>query len=345
MAAITRFGIVGLDHWYAAMPLAQQLAARSDTELVAISDSDVSRASELAQTTGMPRVSEDALSVIEDPSIDVIASFASVDQNPGNCIEAARNGKHIIAIKPLALTLQRASEVVLAVQDAGVVFLPSESRGRDSKVGKLLRSWVDTDRVGTILSASFTVSADLPQAWPGNDSPGWWADTSRSPGGGWVDHSIYDIDLLRWLLRDEVASVKGDVANLLHDNIPFEDFGHAVIRFEGGAIATIEDSWNSPGGWRSTSTITGTKASVNVDTLTGKISILEGNNAVGGWAHLAMPGGAQKSVQIDAMLSAIRRPQSASASVHDAWKNLAVCLAFYESSASGLVVTPERLAV
>lgn len=343
MATPLRFGIVGLDHWYAAMPLAQQLAARADTELVAISDVDVSRAQQVARTCGMPRVDDDAMSVIGDPSIDVVASFVSVDQNPKYCIAAAKNGKHIISIKPLALTLEEASDIAGAVREAGVVFLPSESRGRDSRVGKLLRSWIQTGRLGTIMSSSFMVSADIPQAWPGSESQGWWAETDRAPGGGWIDHSIYDIDLLRWLLGQEVISIRGEIANLSQANIPFEDYGHAVMRFEGGSVTTIEDTWNSSGGWRSISTISGTKATVNVDTLTGQISIRERGNAVEGWAHLTLPGGSQKSDQIDAMIAAIRKPESASANVNDAWTNLAICLAFYESGASGMAVTPKKL--
>ena len=78
MSSVTRFGIVGLDHWYTAIPLAEQLAARSDTELVAIADEDLARATEVANNTGGPRVTTSALELIEDPSIDVIASFASV---------------------------------------------------------------------------------------------------------------------------------------------------------------------------------------------------------------------------------------------------------------------------
>ena len=343
MSSVTRFGIVGLDHWYTAIPLAEQLAARSDTELVAIADEDLARATEVANNTGGPRVTTSALELIEDPSIDVIASFASVDKNPANCIAAAKNGKHIISIKPLARTLAEASDVVAAVHDAGVVFLPAESRARDSQVSKLLRDWIQAGRLGTITSASLSVSADLPSAWPGSDNPGWWADASKIPGGGWIDHSIYQIDLMRWLLDAQVNSVSGHTANLTHAALPFEDYGHAVMTFSNGTVATMEATWTSPGGWRSVTSLTGTKGAVNIDNLTGNVSILEPDGPFGGWTHFGMPAGAQKADGIDAMLSAINDRGNSVGSVEDAWENLAACLAFYESSSSGHAVSPEHL--
>lgn len=89
--------------------------------------------------------------------------------------------------------------------------------------------------------------------------------------------------------------------------------------------------------------LTGTKAAVNIDNLTGNLSILEPDGPFGGWTHFAMPSGAQKADGIDAMLSAIDDRENCVGSVEDAWENLAACLAFYESSSSGRAVSPEHL--
>src|SRR5882757_1625457 len=197
MPAPVRFAVVGLDHWYSAVPLAESLAARSDTELVAISDSSIDRAKEVAAPFGDIRVTDSGQELIDDPSIDAIASFVSVDANPAVCVAAAAAGKHILSVKPLARTIEEADRIVTAVKAAGVVFLPAESRGREAAQNQQLRQWIGDGKFGDITSATFLLSGGgLPSGWPGDKDPGWFTDPERAPGGGWIDHSIYQIDLM-----------------------------------------------------------------------------------------------------------------------------------------------------
>ena len=93
MSNAVRFGVVGLDHWYSAIPLAEAIAAKNDAVLVGIADRDITRAQEVAANTGNPLVTDDLHALIDDPSIDVIASFVSVDQNPDIVVAAARAGR------------------------------------------------------------------------------------------------------------------------------------------------------------------------------------------------------------------------------------------------------------
>ena len=342
MSSPVRFGIVGLDHWYSAIPLAEGLAAHPGAELVGIADLDISRAEEVAAKTGSPRVTSDLRELIADPDIDVIASFVSVDRNPEICIAAAEAGKHIVSIKPLARTLEEADAIVAAVRKAGVVFIPGESRSRSSELNQLLHKWVAGGRFGRITSASFSLSGGLPQGWPGLASPGWWADAARAPGGGWIDHSLYQIDRMRWLLGEEVAEISGRAANLVHTELAVEDYGHAILRFDGGAMTTIEDTWSGPaGGWRITTSIIGTSGAVAVDTASGLISIFDAENEYDGWIHVAAP--SDDSVGIESILAAVAGEGDPIAGVEDAWENLSACLAFYEASASGSVVEPAHL--
>lgn len=342
MSSPTRFAIVGLDHWYTAIPLAEGVAAHPDTELVAIYDENIGRADEVAARTGSPRTTTDWHELINDPTIDVIGSFVSVDRNPEIVIAAAEAGKHIISIKPLALTLAEASDIVVAVRKAGVVFMPGESRSRGTDQNRLLKDWVAGGRLGRITSANFSLSGSLPHSWPDADEPGWWADPKRAPGGGWIDHSLYQIDRMRWLLGEEVVGVSGRVANLVHKDLAFEDYGHGILEFGGGSMVSIEDTWSGPaGGWRITTTLVGTEGSAHIDTSTGRLTLLDVNGAFDTWLSLAAP--SDKSVGIDSMLTSIANPSSPLATVEDAWNNFAACVAFYEAAKTGGVVAPQQL--
>lgn len=340
MGAPVRFAVIGLDHWYSAVPLARQLAGREDTELVAISDRSLDRACEIAAPLGDVRATDDAQELIEDSSIDAIASFVSVDENPAVCIAAAAAGKHIISVKPLARTLPEADSIVAAVREAGVVFVPSECRPRESAPNQQLRQWIADGKLGRILSATMVLNGGLPHAWPGDDDPGWWIDPARTPGGGWIDHSIYQIDLLRWLLGEEIVAISGRAANLKHKDLPVEDYGHAIVEFEGGAIATIEDTWTAPAGaHRTSSTILGTDGGVRIDSLTGNIAVAGPIGTFEGWTQ--GKAGAGHSDGIDSTLRAIAGAEPL-ATIADGWENLSACLAFYRASATGSVIAPDH---
>lgn len=342
MTAVLRFGIAGLDHWYSAIPFARALASDDRVELAGITHSDIDRAHAVAAEVGSPRVTDTVEDLVDDPDIDVLVSFVSVDQNPQVCIAAANAGKHIVATKPLARTLAEADEVVMAVQRAGVVFIPGECRARESELGQLLAGWVRSGRLGTITSGSFTLSGSLPQSWPGAEDPGWWVDPARTPGGGWVDHSIYQLDRMRWLLGEEVAEVSGRVGNHVYHELAVEDYGHAIVTFSGGATFSMEDTWTAPtNGSRTSMSLVGTSGAVSFDSSTGLISLSDDSGPLSGWVHAKAP--SDSAVGIDSMLAAIADPSRAIATVLDGWDNLAACLAFYESSSSaGSVFEPAR---
>jgi predicted dehydrogenase len=343
MSTAVRFGVVGLDHWYSAVPLAEAIAAKNDAVLVGIADRDIARAKEVAAATGDPLVTDDLHALIDDPSIDVIASFVSVDQNPDIVVAAARAGKHIVSIKPLARTLAEADRIVDAVNAAGVVFMPGESRSREAAQNQLLKQWVSEGRLGRITSAQFSLSGSLPMGWPGGPADGgWWVDPNRAPGGGWIDHSLYQIDRMRWLLGEEVTEISGRTANLVHHDLGVEDYGHAILRFDGGAMASIEDTWSGPvGGWRIATSIVGTEGSLFLDTSTGLIGYLEVGGDQEDWKLFKSP--SDKTVGIDSILAAVRDPKSSLSTVEDAWENLSVCVAFYEAAANGGVANPQHL--
>jgi predicted dehydrogenase len=339
MSSRTRFGFVGLDHWYTAFSMMDAITARDDCEVVGIFDGR-GRAEAVAAERGVP-LAASAGELIESLDVDVIASFVSPDLNPDIVIRAAEAGKAIVSVKPFAMTLSEGDRVVSAVRAAGVPFVPGESRIRTSELSRQLKSWIDEGRLGEIVSASVALSGGLPQSWPGSDDPGWWANPATSPGGAWIDHALYHLDLFRWLLDDEVAEVSGQVGNLRHTDIRAEDYGHAIMRFAKGAAVTLEHTWTGPAnGWRIASSVVGTRGAVSVDSATGQLALLE--EGKDGWT--VSPAPSDSWLGLDLVLDAVagRGPVP---TVDDAWRNLATALAFYEAAASGAPVAPTVPAV
>lgn len=143
------FAITGLDHWYSAVPLARGLSRHPQTELPLIVDSDPGRGRALASDLGA-EFSTSLDDALQDPRINAIGAFFSVEQNPGICIRAAEAGKHIVSIKPLARTLEEASAIVQAVERSGVQFIPAESRSRMTEQNQRLFEIVRSGALGRI---------------------------------------------------------------------------------------------------------------------------------------------------------------------------------------------------
>jgi predicted dehydrogenase len=333
-----RFAIIGLDHWYSAVSLAESFAKHPDIDLVGIADRSEKRAHEIAEQMGAPRISTDLNEFILDSNIDAIGSFVTVDQNPEIVIAAAEAGKHILSVKPLARTLDEATHIVQVVKKAGVTFIPAETLSRETDEKQKIHSIVRSGKLGRLVSGTFILGGGLPAAWPGGRADGgWWADPQRVPGGAWIDHSVYQIDLIRWLLGERVNSVSGRISNLVHKNIRVEDYGHAIIEFEGGSIFSLEDTWSSPkGAGRMASSLIGTEGVLNIDTVTGRLSI----SGADGWNHEPAP---SDTTPVGPIVDQIRGKQTSLGTVEDAWENLAVGTAFYESVANSSLVTPQRL--
>lgn len=335
-----RAAIVGLDHWYTALELVKNVSAHPEVELVAIADRNEDHLRQVAGDAGILRTTTDLQELLTDPGIDLIASMVTVDQNPGVVIPAVRAGKHILSVKPLAKTLEEATAIVQVVRESGVTFIPAETRARASQQNDELAKLVRGGALGTLVSGNLAMMSSLPTRWPGEAADGgWWAQAEHAPGGGWVDHAIYQIDLLRWLLGEEVIEVSGRAANLIHTHLDVEDYGHAILRFENGATFSVEDTWSAPAGsWRNELTLVGTKGAVSIDTLTGQIATFNVEPDMKGWTQAPLPQDTRNP--IDPIVAALRGEPTALGTVEDGWINLAVCKAFYEAAEKGEVVTP-----
>lgn len=338
-----RFAIIGLDHWYTAIDMAAAMMSHPRVDLVGVADTDINRAREVAEKIGLSEYTDDLQKYIRDDAVQAIGSFITVDRNPEIVIAAASAGKNVVSIKPFARMLEEGTRIVEAVRESGIVFMPAESNPRNSDLNLYLKKLIDDGRLGRVVSGTSTLMSSLPQGWP--DAPfdgGWWADPDKVPGGGWIDHAIYQVDKFRWLLGEKVVRVTGRTANLVHKELAVEDYGHAIVEFESGATFAIEDTWSGPADcWRTTSMLVGTEAAVGWDTMSPDM-LTFGLSDTPGW--VSEPAPADDSSALDPMIDHLQgNAQAIYGTVEDAWENLAVGLAFYESAETGRPVEVQRL--
>lgn len=198
-------------------------------ELRAVCDRVPEHAARLAETAGVPVAPFEE--VLTDPDIDAVILTTPTPTHARMIQQAAAAGKHIFVEKPVAATLAEADTVVRAVARAGVQCQVGFQRRFDPAYAEAKRA-IDAGELGKL--ATFRGVSRDPAPPP--------LDFLKSSGGLMVDLGIHDLDTMRFLVG-EVAEVRavGSVQRLpeLADYGLF-DSAVATVRFENGALGTLE---------------------------------------------------------------------------------------------------------
>jgi predicted dehydrogenase len=352
MAQSKQYGVAvaGFDHWYIGRAAVDAFQHNPRARIVAVAHRDAPTIEQYAAERGLAgvTVTTDYAAVVRRDDVDLVVTGCPTAENVELCLEAVRHGKAIISVKPFAMSLDAGDRLVQAVREAGTLFYPFEAHQRPGAQSALYRQWLSEGRIGKPISATAVQRGSLQGAsmdWPGRQNPNtWWRDPAKVPGGGWLDHSIYHVDFLRWLLGEEVVRVSGVAKTLAHPDLQagLEDFGVALLEFAGGAVATVEVTWASPpSGGLSYVQIVGSEGQIAYDqTLTGRFSVAGtfDSPAGAGWTTFAPPR-RQGTTLYEHVLDCLDGKAQPAATVQDARANLAACLAFYEAARSGRTVS------
>ncbi|MES2463500.1 MAG: Gfo/Idh/MocA family oxidoreductase [Armatimonadota bacterium] len=253
------FGIavVGLDHWYTAFGVLDIAAASEKVELVGIADPNAARLSEVAQKHPQAVAVADYRDLLNRDDVTLVAICAPTDQAPAIAKAALAAGKHVVSVKPPARTLSELDEVLAQAAATGLFYGSFEGMQRLHPKSQRLRELIAEGAIGQPVTYHQVGHGGLPSPWPGQPSgaDSWWIRAGQVPGGAWLDHAIYAIDLARYIFDGEIelATVSGLTDQLIHKTLGMEDYGAALMRLnsraEGAPRVTlfIEDTWAAEG--------------------------------------------------------------------------------------------------
>ena len=176
----------------------------------------------------------------EHPEIELVAIATNSGSHADIALDCIDCNKNIVIEKPIALSIKEADEIIRRSQEKNVVVSVSHQNRFNLAIQKLYKA-VKAGRFGKISHAAVTVR------WNRNKSyyeQADWRGTWANDGGCLMNQCIHAIDLLIWLLSDNVESVYGVIKRQLHDYIECEDLGMAVLTFKNGIVATIEGTTN-----------------------------------------------------------------------------------------------------
>lgn len=172
--------------------------------------------------------------VINDPEIEAVLICSPTPTHAPLTEAAAKAGKHIFCEKPIDLDPARIRQTLDVVDRAGVKLQVGFNRRFDPTFGRVRQAVIDGD-VGDIHIVKIT-SRD-PEAPPVS-----YVETS---GGIFLDMTIHDFDMVRFLTASEVEEVHVMGAVLIDPAIgEAGDIDTAVtsLKMSNGALAVIENS-------------------------------------------------------------------------------------------------------
>ena len=213
---------------------AENLATRVPGVVVAaIADVNVAAGRELAAKLHVETVHADCMKIIEDKSIDAVAICSSTDTHADLIIAAAKADKHVFCEKPVDHSLEKIDKAIDAVKKAGVQCQIGFNRRFDPNFKKL-RDLVQAGKIGDLQILRITSRDPAPPP----------AEYVKLSGGMFLDMTIHDFDMARYLSGSEVEEVYAAGGVMVDPAIGAAgDIDTAIItlKFTNGAIGTIDN--------------------------------------------------------------------------------------------------------
>lgn len=192
--------------------------------------------------------------VFSDKEIDAVLILSPSTFHAEQIIKAARAEKHIFCEKPIALDPARIREALDVVAQAGVKLQIGFNRRFDPNF-KRLRQAVETRKIGDLHLIKIASRDPAPPP----------LEYVKSSGGIFLDMTIHDFDMVRFLSGSEVDEVFATGAVLIDPNIGKAgdvDTAITTLKLDNGALASIDNSRKAVYGYDQRIEVFGSKGSV-----------------------------------------------------------------------------------
>ena len=226
-------------------------------EVVAVADVNLKSADEVAKSFGINTVFSNYLDVINHPDVEAVVICSPTDTHAKYIVECAKAGKHIFCEKPVDLSLEVIQGALDAVKKSGVKLMVGFNRRFDPNFLKIKQLVVD-GKIGEPHILKITSRDPAPPP----------AEYSAVSGGMFMDMTIHDFDMARYIAGSEVTEVYTKAAVLVDPAIgKAGDVDTAVITlsFANGAIGVIDNSRKAVYGYDQRVEIFGSKGMAGAD--------------------------------------------------------------------------------
>lgn len=201
--AIVGVGWAGTRHVEAIRELGRKV------EVACLVDNDSAFLAAKAAELGVPKTYTDYRDALADPDIDAVSICTPHALHCPMAIEAARAGKHILCEKPLAMTVEEATQMMEAAATHGVTLYVAENVVYTPMSQRLRQIVQRGEYIGELTFASLVAGFHAPDyGYPGRRA---WLSTPALGGTGtWMLHGIHSMAQLRFVLGEVETVYMGE---------------------------------------------------------------------------------------------------------------------------------------
>ena len=176
----------------------------------------------------------------EHPDVDIVAIATDSGVHAEIALWCIEHGFNIIVEKPMTMSMADAEEIIRLSEEKGVKVSVCHPNRFNVAIQEM-RAALEAGRFGRLSHGSINVRWNRGKQYYDQAT---WRGKWASDGGCLFNQCIHGIDLLRWMMGDEVEEVYGVTKQQFHDYLECEDIGMAVVKFANGAVGTIEGTVN-----------------------------------------------------------------------------------------------------
>ena len=210
-------------------------------------DRNPERAEELANTFG-GSVANTLEELLADPTIEIISDCSSNEYHHIFSTKALQSGKHVLVEKPISLTIEHANEIIDAQKKSGKKLMVDHNQ-RFTRAHQKAKEILESEELGKVLTFRTTFGHSGPEHWGVNKTNStWFFKKDRSVLGVAGDLGIHKVDLLHYLLGDEIEQVsafQGALDKVDENGEPIEVCDNIVcsLKTKRGRLGTASFSW------------------------------------------------------------------------------------------------------
>jgi len=226
----------------------------NQARLVAVADRDIERAKEIAKKHNAAYYA-DVEQLLANPEIEALTICTPTVTHADLALQAIEAGKHLLVEKPMTDTVQQAQRLIDAAKSAGTILTVGFVERFNPSI-RTAAQVIDEGKLGELVLGSARRLGPF--------VPGRVADI-----GIIKDLAIHDIDIARYLVKQEARSVYAIAGSLHHK---YEDHANLVIRFNDKPTFFVECNWLTPHKTRTLS-ITGSNAVLSLDYISQEVTL------------------------------------------------------------------------
>lgn len=174
--------------------------------------------------------------MLEREKPELVAIATESGKHAQIALDCLDYGCNLIIEKPIALALSDANKIIVKAEEKGLKVCVNHQNRFNKSISKI-RSAVEKERFGKLFYGAAHVRWCRDREYYDRAM---WRGTWEQDGGALMNQCIHNIDLLRWMMGDEVDEVMAMTDRLKHPYVNCEDFGIAIVKFKNGGYGIIE---------------------------------------------------------------------------------------------------------